>query len=68
MPHIAFWRTNVSTLFDVRARCTMSHVILNGGVTKEMSLTMSLREGFPLSPLLFAIATYLILKIACGNS
>ena len=25
MSHMGFWRTNVSSLFDVRVRCTMSH-------------------------------------------
>ena len=34
--------------------------MLNGGVTKAIALTISLRRGCSLSPLLFAIATHLI--------
>ena len=39
----------------------LSNVMLNGGVTKAIQLTMSLRQGYPLSPLLFLIATHPIL-------
>ena len=39
----------------------MSRVMLNGGVTSDISLTRSVRQGFPLSPLLFAIVTHPLL-------
>ena len=39
----------------------MSHIMLNGGVTNTISLTISLRHGYPLSPLLFVFATHRIL-------
>ena len=39
----------------------VSHIMLNGGVTKAIPLARSLRQGCPLSPLLFAIATHPIL-------
>ena len=35
----------------------MSQVMLNGGVTSYIALTRSVRQGYPLSPLLFAIVT-----------
>jgi hypothetical protein len=39
----------------------MSHVMLNGGVTQVIPLTRSVRQGCPLSPLLFYIVTHPIL-------
>ena len=34
----------------------MPHFILNGEVTKAIPLTKSLRQGCPLSPLIFVLA------------
>ena len=39
----------------------VSQVMLNGGVTSDISLTRSVLQGYPLSPLLFAIVTHLLL-------
>jgi hypothetical protein len=39
----------------------VSHVMLNGGVTQAIPLTRSVRQGCPLSPLLFSIVTHPIL-------
>ena len=39
----------------------MSRVMLNGGVTSDIALTRSVRQGCPLSLLLFAIVIYPLL-------
>ena len=39
----------------------VSRVILNRGVTSDISLTRSVRQGCPLSPLFFAIVTHPLL-------
>ena len=36
----------------------VSRVLLNGGVTSDIALTRSVRQGFPLSPLFFVIVTH----------
>ena len=41
----------------------MSQVMLNGGVTSDISLTRSVLQGCPLSPLLFAIVTHPLLMM-----
>lgn len=40
-----------------------SFVVMNGGVTELFLLTRLVRQGFPSSPLLFAIATYPVLTM-----
>ena len=60
MSHMGFGErmSRISLLVGLGA---VSHVMLNGGVTKAIALKRSLRQGCPLSPLLFAIATHPIL-------
>ena len=41
----------------------VSRVMLNGGVTSDIALTRSVRQGCPLSPLLFAIVTHPLLVL-----
>ena len=53
--------TRMSRLSFMLGLGAVSHVMLNGGVTKAISLTRSVRQGCPLSPLLFAIVTHPIL-------
>ena len=50
---ISGWCT--SLMLDLGA---MSHIMLNGGVTKAIPLTRSLWQGCQLNPSLFAIATH----------
>ncbi|MCO5562139.1 hypothetical protein L7F22_015765 [Adiantum nelumboides] len=42
---------------------SQSRIMMNGGVTSPVSLTRSLRQGCPLSPLLFALATHPMLTL-----
>ncbi|MCO5597147.1 hypothetical protein L7F22_051222 [Adiantum nelumboides] len=42
---------------------SQSWIMMNGGVTSPVSLTRSLRQGCPLSPLLFALATHPMLTL-----
>ena len=60
MSHMGFG-TRMSRLTFMLGLGAVSHVMLNGGVTKAIPLRRSVRQGCPLSPLLFAIATHPIL-------
>lgn len=42
---------------------SQSRIMMNGGVTSPVSLTRSLRQGCPLSPLLFALVTHPMLTL-----
>ena len=45
----------MSCLIYLLGQDAVSLVMLNGGVTSDIALTRSVRQGCPLSPLLFAI-------------
>ena len=51
----------MSNLIYTLGDASMSHVMLNGGVTQPISVRRSVRQGCPLSPLLFTIVTHSIL-------
>ncbi|MCO5552223.1 hypothetical protein L7F22_005735 [Adiantum nelumboides] len=42
---------------------SVSRIMINGGATSPVSLTRSLRQGCPLSPLLFALVTHPMLTL-----
>ena len=60
MSHMGFGE-RMSRILLLLGLGAMSHIMLNGGVTKAIPLKRSLRQGCPLSPLLFSIVTHLIL-------
>ena len=51
----------MSRLMYVLGKDAVSHIMMNGGVTRPIPLQKSLRQGCPLSPLLFAIVSHPIL-------
>ena len=51
----------MSNLIYTLGDASMSYVMLNGGVTQPISVRRSVRQGCPLSPLLFTIVTHSIL-------
>ena len=51
----------ISRLVYVLGEDAVSHIMMNGGITCPIPLQKSLRQGCPLSPLLFAIASHPIL-------
>ena len=53
--------SHTSRLIYLLGQNATSCVMLNGGVTSKIPLTRSVRQGCPLSPLLFAIVTYPLL-------
>ena len=48
----------MSRLIFLLGQYVVSRVMLNGGVPLDIALTRSVRQGCPLSPLLFDIVTH----------
>ena len=51
----------MSRLIYLLGQDAVSRVMLSGGVTSDIAVTRSVRQGCPLSPLLFAIVTHPLL-------
>ena len=51
----------MSKLIYTLGKGSVSHVMFNGGVTQPISIRRSVRQGCPISPLLFTIVTHPIL-------
>ena len=51
----------MSRLIFLLGQDVVSRVMLNGGVTLDIAFAISIRQGFPLSPLLFVIVTHTLL-------
>ena len=51
----------MSKLIYTLGEGSVSHVMFNGGVTQPISIRRLVRQGSPVSPLLFTIVTHLIL-------
>ncbi len=51
----------MSRLIYTLGEASVSHVMLNGGITEPISIRRSVRQGCPVSPLLFTIVTHAIL-------
>ena len=51
----------MSRLIYLLGQDAVSRLILNGGVISDITLTRSVRQGCPLSPLLFASVTHPLL-------
>ena len=51
----------MSKLIYTLGEGSVSHVMFNGGVTQPISIRRSVRQGCPVSPLLFTIVTHPIL-------
>ena len=52
---------HMSKLIYTLGEGSVSHVMFNGGVTQPISIRRSVRQGYPVSPLLFTIVTHPIL-------
>ena len=60
MSHMGFG-DRMSKLIYTLGEGSVSHVMFNGGVTQPISIRRSVRQGCPVSPLLFTIVTHPIL-------
>ena len=59
--HTMGFGPRMSLLIFLLGQDAVSRVMLNGGLTSDIALTRSVRQGCPLSPLLFAIITHPLL-------
>ena len=59
--HTMGFGPRTSRLIFLLGQDAVSRVMLNGGVTLDIALTRSVRQGCPLSPLLFATVTHPLL-------
>ena len=59
--HTMGFGPRMSHLIFLLGQDAVSRVMLNGGVTSDIALTRSVRQGCPISPLLFAIVTHPLL-------